>query len=89
MNTPFNSVTSSPLVKIFLTFSIFVLILAILPSTPFMPYLQQINDIPFKGYINWVVPVGRCAAVMAVWWTCVVIYYAISWILRQIGIVGS
>lgn len=90
MNNPLiNSITSSPIVKIVLTIAMFTLLLAILPDTPFMQFLIQLNELPYLNYLNWFVPVGRCLTVMTAWWTCVVVYYGISWILRQLGFVGS
>lgn len=83
------TIKSSPFVKIFLTVSIFTIILAILPSTPFSSFLQQMAELPYLNYINWIIPIGRCAAVMAAWWTCVVVYYAVRWILGQLHIVGG
>lgn len=85
---PVKGIMTSPVVRIFLTFTIFTFLLALLPNTPFMVYLLEIKKLPYLGYINWLIPFQRCAVVMAVWWTCVVVYYAISWILRQAGIIG-
>lgn len=86
---PFKAVTSSPLVKIFLTLTVAVILIAILPDTPFMSFLEEMEELPYLGYLNWIMPIGRCAAVMSAWWTCVVVYYGIRWILAQLGIVGG
>lgn len=83
------AVTTSPFVKIFLTISIFTLLLALLPSTPFLKFLREMQTLPYLNYINWILPIGRCLTVMTVWWTCVVVYYAARWILGQLNIIGK
>lgn len=83
------TIKSAPLVKIFLTLAITTLIIAILPDTPFMQYLEEINDLPFLPYINWLIPFDKMAGVMSAWWTAVVVYYGVRWILSQLGHVGG
>lgn len=85
---PLTQITNGPLFKIFLTMSLAVLIMAILPSTPFMEFLEDMQELPYLNYLNWFLPIGRCLIVMTAWWTAVVIYYAISWILRNLDLVG-
>lgn len=89
---PINPVTqavTSPLAKIALTITVWALLFILLPNSPFMKYLQAFADLPYLGYLNWFIPFGRCAAAMAVWWTAVIVYYGVSWILRQLGIIGA
>lgn len=83
------AVTKSPLVKIFLTVAIASIVIALLPSTPFLPYLVEIRKLPYLSYVNWFIPFKKMAAVMAVWWTAVVVYYGLRWILGQLNIVGG
>lgn len=85
---PVTTTLTSPFVKIVLTLTIWAVLFILLPNTPFLSYLQEFAQLPYLSYLNWFIPVGRCAAAMAVWWTAVVTYYGISWILRQIGIIG-
>lgn len=85
---PAEKVFGDPIVKIALTFAVWVIILAILPASPFLQFIVGVesNALP---YLNWFIPIGRCLTVMTVWWTAVITYYAISWILRQVGIIGG
>lgn len=88
---PTNPVTTtllSPFAKIALTLTVWAILFILLPNTPFLNLLQQFAGLPYLGYLNWFIPVGRCAAAMAVWWTAVVVYYGVSWILRQLGLIG-
>ena len=86
---PVNSALTSPIVKIVLTTTIWVLILILLPTTPFQQFIVGIGATPYLAWLNWFMPIGRCLTVMSVWWTAIVAYYAISWILRQIGMIGG
>ena len=79
---------SSSIVKIVLTLAIWGIILVILPNTPFMQYLEDFTQSDYLGWLNWFIPFGRCIAAMAVWWSAVIVYYGISWIMRQLGIIG-
>lgn len=88
MQNPFNSFLTDPIVKIVLTVALWAIVLVILPNTPFMQFLENFADLPYLGYLNWFLPIGSCLTVMAVWWTAVVVYYGISWILRQINAIG-
>ena len=83
-----NVTNTSPIVKIVLTLAIWGIILVILPNTPFMNYLEDFTQSQYLGWLNWFIPFGRCIAAMAVWWSAVITYYAISWIMRQLGIIG-
>ena len=79
---------SSSIVKIVLTLAIWGIILVILPNTPFMQYLEDFSQSDYLGWLNWFIPFGRCVSAMAVWWAAVIVYYGISWIMRQLGIIG-
>ena len=86
---PVNSALTSPIVKIVLTTTIWVLILVLLPTTPFQQFIVGIGATPYLSWLNWFMPIGRCLTVLSVWWTAIVAYYAISWILRQVGMIGG
>lgn len=84
----FTQLVNSPLMKIMLTVGLATIIMAILPNTPFMSYLVELAGLPYLGYLNWVMPIGTCLAIMSAWWTSVIVFYAIRWILKQIDIIG-
>ena len=83
-----NVTTSAPIVKIVLTLAVWGLILVILPNTPFMQYLEAFEQTQYLNWLNWFIPFGTCVTIMATWWIAVIAYYAISWILRQLGFIG-
>ena len=80
--------TTGPIIKIVLTLAIWGIILVILPNTPFMQYLEAFNQTEYLHWLNWFIPVGQCVTAMSVWWAAVIVYYGVSWIMRQLDIVG-
>ena len=80
--------TTGPIVKIVLTLAIWGIILVILPNTPFMRYLEAFTQTEYLHWLNWFIPVGQCVTAMSVWWAAVIVYYGVSWIMRQLDIVG-
>ena len=86
---PVTSALTSPIVKIVLTTTVWVLLLVLLPTTPFQQFIVGIGSLPYLKWLNWFMPIGRCLTVMSIWWTAIIAYYAILWILRQIGMIGG
>lgn len=56
-----------------------------LPLSPFHDYLVAFRDLPWLGYINWVVPVGAFIKIGSSWLVAIGIYYVYSAVLRWIG----
>lgn len=77
------------IVKILLTLAVAAILIAILPVSPFKAVVESIENTPYLGYLNWFFPIGRCLTVLAAWAAAIGIFYGISWILRQLGIIGS
>lgn len=77
------------IVKILLTLAIGGLLIGLLPTSPFGDLIETIGELPYLGYLNWFFPVGRCVAVGLTWGIAIGVYYGISWILRQLGIIGT
>lgn len=77
------------IVKILLTLAVAGILIAILPVSPFQAFLAELGTLPYIGYFNWFFPVGKCLTVLAAWASCIGVYYAIAWILRQLDIVSK
>ena len=77
------------IVKILLTLSVAGILIAILPVSPFQAVVQSLEETPYLGYLNWFFPVGRCVGVLTAWGVAIGVYYGISWILRQLDIIGG
>lgn len=77
------------IIKILVTVALAGIVIALLPATPFTSMLAVIGEIPFIGEINWLVPVPQIIAVTTIWATTCVSYWVVSWILRQLDIIGA
>ena len=77
------------IIKILVTVALAGVVIALLPSTPFTAIISNIDELPHIGEINWLIPVGRIIGITMVWATTCVSYFAISWILRQLDIIGA
>lgn len=77
------------IVKILLTIAIAGIIIAILPVSPFQSIVQSLGETPYLGYLNWFFPIGRCLTVLISWCAAIGVFYGVSWILRQLDIIGS
>ena len=61
----------------------------ILPMSPFRPYINQLQDLPWIGVVNYFVPIGTMLDIMFAWVTAMGLYYVYALILRWVKIVGE
>lgn len=60
-------------------------LLDILPKSPFKSFIDSIRgNIPYVGYINWLLPVKSMMVVGGAWVGAIAIYYIYSAILRWV-----
>ena len=60
-------------------------LLDILPKSPFKSFIDSIRgNIPYVGYINWLLPVKSMMVVGGTWLGAIAIYYIYSAILRWV-----
>lgn len=64
-------------------------LISVLPTSPFAPVLEQFEDLPFLGYLNWFFPVRGCLTVMAAWLVAVAAFYLFSVIARWVKLIGD
>lgn len=57
-----------------------MLILNLLPQSPFTWELGALS--PFWGVVNYFIPFGALAGIMATYVTAVLVWYGVRWILR-------
>lgn len=60
-----------------------VLLVAILPTSPFQGLLSGIS-IPYLNSLNWVIPFGFMINVTGLWLAAILIYYVVSIGLRWV-----
>lgn len=57
----------------------------ILPLSPFQPFIQQFKgNIPFVGYLNWLIPVKSMMVIAGAWLAAIALFYIYSAILRWV-----
>lgn len=50
-------------------------LITILPDSPFRPYIKQLGDFDFLGFLNWFIPFDSCVTITELWVAAVFIYY--------------
>ena len=67
------------IVLVFMSFA-----LAMLPSSPFVAFIDAMGSIPYLDVLNWFLPVSEMLAIGQAWLTAITAFYIISLILRWI-----
>lgn len=76
-------------IKFLITVALAAVVIALLPPSPFTDIIEVLDELPYIGEINWLIPVNRIMGVTMVWATTCVSYWLVSWILRQLDIIGQ
>ncbi len=62
-------------------------VLDLLPSSPFSAFLEDVSGLPFLGYLNWFLPIGKMLEVGAAWLAAIALFYLYSIIMRWIKLI--
>lgn len=65
--------------------ALFSALIKLLPGDPFRTFLDEFASIPYLGYLNWFIPVGRCVQIGSAWLAAIAGYYAVQFLIKQIG----
>lgn len=57
-------------------FDIIEVVLSILPASPFQALIPIMYDSDILGFLNWFLPFDTCLAIMQVWLTAIITFYA-------------
>lgn len=60
-----------------------------LPVSPFRPFINQLESIPWIGIVNYFVPIGTMLDIMFAWVSALGLYYVYALILRWVKVVGE
>lgn len=63
-------------------------VLSLFPLSPFAPVISELEDLPFLGYLNWILPIGDFIKIGTLWITAIGAYYAWSIIARWVKIIS-
>lgn len=61
---------------------VLIMALSILPDSPFRGFLDSLAELPFLGYLNWIIPISDFVRLLSVWCVAVGIFYVASVLLR-------
>ena len=62
-------------------------VLALLPKSPFIKFINAVDEIPYLSNLNWFFPVSECIAIMEAFLMVVAVYYVYQAILRSINLI--
>lgn len=67
-----------------LVMKFFNALLSLLPQSPFVTFLNAMEQWEFLKTLNWIVPIGTFISIGTAWLTAIGVYYAWSVVLRWI-----
>lgn len=70
-------------------FAVLVLVLSLLPVSPFTRFINYFENIPFLSVLNWFVPVSDILVVLEIWLVVVAVFYGIMWVLNFVGLLKN
>lgn len=63
-------------------------LLSLLPLSPFTGVIDQLAALPYLGYINWFIPIGKMLQIGMAWLAAIALYYAYSVIARWLKLIS-
>lgn len=64
-----------------------VMVVSMLPTSPFQSYISMISTIPFLGYIGYFIPLAQMIAILEAWLVAISVYYGFMLVLRAINLI--
>ena len=62
-------------------------VFSLLPNSPFREFLDGFGNLPYLGYLNWLIPIADFVKLLGIWCIAVSIFYVASMILRLIKVI--
>lgn len=59
-------------------------VINLLPTSPFIKYINMLADVPFLNHLNWFIPITTFIAIGQAWLVSISIFYLYMIILRWI-----
>lgn len=56
--------------------------LRMLPPSPFIAFMNQMESQTWLKWLNWIIPIGTFVAILEAWLACVSIFYIYQLVLR-------
>lgn len=68
---------------------VLTIVLALLPSSPFVGFSALVQDIPFLSWLNWFLPISEMLVIFESLLVVIVVYYGILYLLNYVGVLKS
>lgn len=65
------------------------IVLALLPSSPFVGFSYLVENIPFLSWLNWFLPISEMLVIFESLLIVIVAYYGILYLLNYVGVLKS
>lgn len=62
---------------------------SVLPTSPFSSAIDSLSNLPYLGWLNWIIPVGTCMKIAGAWLTAIGLFYLYSIIMRWVKMIGD
>lgn len=56
--------------------------ISMLPPSPFIAFMNQLESQTWLKWLNWIIPIGTFVAILEAWLACVSIFYIYQLVLR-------
>lgn len=63
-------------------------VLSLFPASPFSQFMEDIASMPYLGYVNWFIPIGRMLDVGTAWLAAIGVYYLYSVVARWVKLIS-
>lgn len=57
-------------------------VLSLLPESPFVAYINALDDTTWLKYFNWFFPVSECIATLQAWLGAITVFYTVQVLAR-------
>lgn len=63
-------------------------VLSLLPLSPFTDIINELEQMPFLGYINWFLPIGTFVSIASAWLVAIGLYYTYVIVARWLKVIS-
>ena len=64
-------------------------VISLFPVSPFQPLIQELEELPYLGVLNWFLPIGEFIAIGTLWLVAIGAYYGWMVVARWVKLLGD
>lgn len=65
------------------------ILLSALPTSPFVQWISKIEQLPYLGYVNWLIPFDDFITIGTTYLACIGLFYLYMVIARWLKVIGD